>query len=119
MENKCNIMPLRMIRIAKDLTLDEMANYFMVTKAYMSAIENNKREMHIRTLKFGLIEMNINLDDYLQLQEFSVDLLNSDLPDRDKYKFMLIKTLGVVSPELKIETEELLDNYYYKKAKGR
>lgn len=119
MQNQINLMPIRIIRIAKDLSMEEMANYFMVTKAYISAIEKNKRKIRIQTLKFGLDNMNISLDDYYELQDFSQELLNIELSERDKYKFMLIKTLGVVSPEQKTQSEELLEKFYYKQMKSR
>ena len=35
MEKNTSIMPLRMIRIAKDLNMEQMAEYFLVTKAYI------------------------------------------------------------------------------------
>lgn len=115
MENQVNIKPLRMIRIAKDLSLDEMASFFMVTKAYISAIEKNQRKMKPQTLKLGLESMNISMDEYFQLEEFSQELLKSELSDRNKYMAMLIKTLGVVSHELKPQSEELLEKFYYEK----
>lgn len=113
-----NIKPLRMIRIAKDLTMEEMGEYFLVTKAYISALEKGNRSINFRTLRFGLNNLNISLEDYNTLEEFSETLLNDELSNRDRYKFMLIKTLGVVDTELKEETEELLDKYYYSKKRG-
>lgn len=113
-----NIKPLRMIRIAKDLTMEEMGEYFLVTKAYISALEKGNRSINFRTLRFGLDNLNISLEDYNTLEEFSETLLNDELSNKDRYKFMLIKTLGVVDTELKEETEELLDKYYYSKKRG-
>ena len=52
-----------MIRIAKDLNMEQMAEYFLVTKAYISALEKGKREMNFRTLKYGLDNLGITLDD--------------------------------------------------------
>ncbi|MBE6160474.1 MAG: helix-turn-helix transcriptional regulator [Lactobacillales bacterium] len=111
-EGSANIVPLRIIRIAKDLSMEEMANNFMVTKAYISAVEKGDRKMKIQTLKFGLDNMNINLDDYFQLEKFSEELLDSELSNSDKFKFMLIKTLGIVSIKLKVKSEEILEKYY-------
>ena len=119
MKKQLNITPIRMIRIIKDLSMDEMAEYFMVTKAYISAIEKRERKFRIQTLKFGLDNMNISLEDYYILEDFSNELLNEELSDRDKYKFMLIKTLGIVEPEAKDKTDELLDNLYYKNSKKK
>lgn len=111
MEQNTSIMPLRMIRIAKDLNMEQMAEYFKVTKAYISALEKGKRDMNFRTLKYGLDNLGITLDDYSDLDSFREYLENQSLAQQDKFKFMLIKTLGVVSPELKENTNELITIY--------
>ncbi len=41
MNKQINITPMRIIRIAKDLIITDMANYFMVTPAYIGALEKN------------------------------------------------------------------------------
>ena len=107
MEKNTSIMPLRMIRIAKDLNMEQMAEYFLVTKAYISALEKGKREMNFRTLKYGLDNLGITLDDYSDLDGFREYIEKQPLDQQSKFKFMLIKTLGVVSPELKENAEEL------------
>lgn len=112
MDKQINITPMRMIRIAKDLTMTDMANYFMVTPAYIGALEKNQRKIKIQSLKFGLDNLGISLDDYFLLENFSKNLLNDNISDEYKYRYMLIKTLGVVNPELKVQTEELLEKYY-------
>ena len=106
-----NIMPLRMIRIVKDLKMKEMAAYFEVTPAYIGAIENGEREMNFRTIKYGLDNLGISRDSYEELVEFQNKLINSDMSDEDRFKFMLIKTLGVVSPELKEQSTFILNEY--------
>ena len=111
MEKNTSIMPLRMIRIAKDLNMDQMAKYFLVTEAYISALEKGKRNMNFRTLKYGLDNLGISLDDYSNLNSFREYLENQPLDQQSKFKFMLIKTLGVVSPELKENANELITNY--------
>lgn len=112
MDKQINITPMRMIRIAKDLTMTDMANYFMVTPAYIGVLEKNQRKIKIQSLKFGLDNLGISLDDYFLLENFSKNLLNDNISDECKYRYMLIKTLGVVNPELKVQTEELLEKYY-------
>ena len=110
-----NICPMKMIRVAKDLSMEKMAEYFGVTGAYISAIEKGDRSMRVQTLLFGLYNLGIYFHDYEMLESFSETLLNDDLADTEKYKFMLIKTLGVVDTEFKNETQELLEKYYYSK----
>lgn len=111
MEKNTSIMPLRMIRIAKDLNMEQMAEYFLVTKAYISALEKGEREMNFRTLKYGLDNLGITLDDYSDLDGFREYIEKQPLDQQSKFKFMLIKTLGVVSPELKENAEELISRY--------
>ena len=111
MEKNTSIMPLRMIRIAKDLNMEQMAEYFLVTKSYISAREKGKREMNFRTLKYGLDNLGITLDDYSDLDGFREYIEKQPLDQQSKFKFMLIKTLGVVSPELKENAEELISRY--------
>ena len=106
MEKNTSIMPLRMIRIAKDLNMEQMAEYFLVTKAYISALEKGKREMNFRTLKYGLDNLGITLDNYSDLDGFREYIEKQPLDQQSKFKFMLIKTLGVVSPELKENAED-------------
>ena len=119
MKNKINLNPLRMIRISKDLTREEMAEYFLVTPAYIGAIESNKKEMTTRTLKSGLHYLNITLDEYESLRDFGDELLQTELSDDKKYTYMLIKTLGIVEKSLKEETEQYLEKYYYKNGRAR
>lgn len=111
MEKNTNTMPLRMIRIAKDLNMEQMAEYFLVTKAYISALEKGKREMNFRTLKYGLDNLGITLDDYSELDSFREYIENQPLDQQSKFKFMLIKTLGIVSPELKENANDLIASY--------
>ena len=67
MENKKNsLVPLRFIRIAKDMKLKEMAEAFEVTLAYISAIEKSERNIKKQTLLVGLNNLNINYVDYLE-----------------------------------------------------
>lgn len=117
MENETNLTPLRMIRIAKDLTREEMAEHFLVSSAYIGAIENNQRQMSRGTLKYGLMSLDITLEEYKSLEEFKEELLSKDLNECDKYKFMLIKTLGIVDKEEQEKTEDLLEKCYYKKSR--
>ena len=102
---------LRMIRIAKDLNMEEMAEYFLVSKAYISAIEKGIRNISLRTLKFGLNNLGILIEDYFELVDFAEKLDEMSLNNESKYKFMLIKTLGVVSPELKDKSNQILGEF--------
>jgi len=100
-----------MIRIAKDLKMEQMSEFFGVTTAYISAIEKGIREMNTKTLEIGLNNLGISLEEYNTLEKFKEYIEILPLEDQNKFKFMLIKTLGVVYPNLKENTEELINNY--------
>lgn len=112
-----NLNPIRMIRIAKDLKTEDMAFCFSVTSAYISAIEKGERKFKEQTLKFGLDNLGITLEDYYDLESFKEELLNTELSKEEKHKFMLVKTLGIVNSKLKEASDETLKTYYYKKHK--
>lgn len=109
MKEKVNLNPIRMIRISKDLTKSELAEYFKVSSTFMGLVENGKRKFKIQVLKFGLDNLGISLEDYHTLEEFSEFLSNQDLSDNTKYRFMLMKTIGVINPDLKAESDAFLD----------
>ena len=79
----------------------------------ISALEKGKRDMNFRTLKYGLDNLGITLDDFSDLDSFREYLENQPLDQQSKFKFMLIKTLGVVSPELKENANELITSYLH------
>ena len=49
MKKQVNITPIRMIRIIKDLSMDEMAQLFMVSKAYIRVIESQDSKKYCIT----------------------------------------------------------------------
>lgn len=116
-----NLNPLRIIRIAKDLNKGDFAKYFLCTTAYISALEHGKRKMRLATLRSGLNEMNISLDDYSALEKLRDSLININI-DIDKnymYRCMLAKALEIVSPELKEQAESLVSQMLQKTPKHR
>lgn len=115
MENINNNIPklnaLKAIRITLDLSLKEFADKLNTHQSYISEIESGKRTI---TPKFRtkLKEVyNIKLYESMELQEFIDDLESSELTHLEKYRFILIKTLGIVNKDLKEESQELFDNY--------
>ena len=109
MNEKVNLNPIRMIRISKDLTKSELAEYFKVSSTFMGLVENGKRKFKIQVLKYGLDNLGISLEDYDTLVEFSEFLSSQDLSDNTKYRFMLMKTIGIINPDLKAQSEAFLD----------
>lgn len=117
-KNKNSLVPLKFIRIAKDMKTKEMAEVFEVTTAYISAIETTSRNIRKQVLIYGLEKLNINYGDYLELEALSYELsLREDIDDLKKYRIMLIKAIGVINPSLKEECKELLNRYYKKQEK--
>lgn len=116
-EKEVSLQPLRFIRIAKDMSQKDFAQYFLITPAYITALENGKRKISERTLRFGIAQLNIEYDDYLELEELSENLKQQKYDDLKKYRIMLIKAIGVIAPDLKEQTEELLQNYCKEKKK--
>ena len=116
-EKKWNLVPLKMIRIAKNMSTEEMASHFEVTTAYINLIENGDKALRKTTLKYGLIGLNISYEDYSELENFSNYLLEKEIDKHDKYKYMLMKTIGILSPEERIIIEEYLNNALDSKTK--
>lgn len=113
------LVPLKFIRISKDLNRDEFSKYFLCTKAYISSIELGKRIMHPRTLTSGLREMGISIDDYMTLEELKDILINLNVEEEVAYRTMLARALGIVSPDLKEEAEVLVKEMLNKASKHR
>lgn len=121
MENKKNnLVPLKFIRIAKDITAKEMSESFKVTPAYIYAVESGERNLKEQTLIYGLNNLNINYEEYLELESLSYELsLKDEIDNYEKYKIMLTKAIGVINQELKEQAEELIDVIYRKKGKSK
>jgi len=105
-----NLSPLRYIMIARDLNQTKMAEYFLCTDAYIGAVISEKKVMHPRTLKFGLKNMGIELDNYMELVELKQILVESDYSQDLKHRCMLIKAIEVINPTLRETTSKLLES---------
>jgi len=109
-KNLFNTTPIKMIKIVKDMSAVEMATCFGVTTAYMHYVENGERNFRIQILKYGLDNLGITMDEYNELMEFKKFLENKELEDKEKFKYALMKTIGVLTPEVKEQIEEVLNN---------
>lgn len=116
-ENKYSIVPLKMIRIVKGLKVSEMAIYFECSQALISSIENETRSMYPKTLIKGLKKLGITFEDYEELVDFRNSLYDIQKNDEDKYKYMLIKTIGILLPNEKDKLNEFLDTTLCKNSK--
>jgi len=107
-----NILPLRLIMIAKDLNQTEFAKYFAVTRAYISAILKGQRVMDEETLINGLNNLGISVIEYTKLSSFCEMLDTFKINDMAKYRFGLIKAIGAVDAELKEQADTFLQQYF-------
>lgn len=98
--NKLFISPLKLIRVAKDCTIDDMGKAMGISKAYLSAIEVGKRNVNKNFEKY-LEKIDLTWEDYCTIEKYSQKILKKDIPDDIKYAKALIKTLEVVYPKLK------------------
>lgn len=103
-----NIIPLRLIRISLDMKQVEIAKYFSVSGAYFGMVEKGKRNLDNDKLRNGLEKLGISLYDYVDLFLFCERVSDLDISDYDKYKYALIKTIGVVNTMLRDESEQIL-----------
>lgn len=117
--NQENFHPLRFIRIAKDMKRNEFSNCFLCTPAYISSIESGKKEMALRTLKCGLNELGIPLEDYFSLVELRDYLISNETDNEIIYRCMLAKAIGIIRSDLKKDAEqlvmEMLEKHHKKK----
>ncbi len=117
MENQLNISPIKMIRLVKNLSCEEMADVFNITKDNYDLVENSNYNIDTKKLIRGLNLLQINISDYLLLIEFSQHLDNSELSELNKYKYMLIESLEIMTPERQYICEDQLNSYFYNKSK--
>lgn len=102
------LIPLRLIRIVKNMDAKEMATYFNISSPYMSSIENGNKRINEEILQRGLNNLEIDIKEYEELEKFCVDLMESDLEYQDQYRYALLKALGAIHPGFKAETEVFL-----------
>ena len=99
------------------MSTEEMAGHFEVTTAYINLIENGDKDFRKTTLKYGLMGLNISYEDYSELENFSNYLSEKELDKHDKYKYMLMKTIGILSSEERNIIEDYLNNALDSKTK--
>ena len=107
---KANLNSLRAIRIVKDMKTDDFANAFGVTKSYICALEKNEKNIKIQTLKYGLDNLGISLDDYNELEEYGKLLSTYNIDEKKKFALFLIKAISVSTKELSEQADFILSN---------
>ena len=101
------LSPLRLIRLAQDLKSEEMAELLNCSNAYISAIESGDRTLKGKKLEEKLAMLNISMDDYLILYKYLLRLQNANLSQYTTFALALMKTIGIVYPELRSKADNL------------
>ena len=101
-----DIVPLYLVRIANNMSVKEFADAFMVTGAYINAIEKGDKVMNRRTIKMGMIDLGSSYEDYLKLQEVCELLAECEIPEIKKYQLGLMKALSLFDDD-PVEDEKL------------
>lgn len=110
--NNNKLSAMKAVRIALDLSIEEFSNKLGVTSSYISAIENRKKHISMSLMEKMKEVYNIKMSEYMQIQEFLEFLETLELTYLEKYRFMIIKSLGVVDINMKDRCQNLLDNYF-------
>ena len=116
-KNLFNTTPIKIIRIVKGITVEKMADCFGVSHTYITFIENEERSFRTQTLEYGLNNLGISIDEYNEISEFRKFLESKKIEDKEKYKYMLLKTIGVFTPLMKEEIDQTLNIYLSTKVK--
>lgn len=82
------MLPLKIIRLLQNWTLEDIAEYFSVTKSFMSAVENGKNSMSFETLKLGLDNIGISIESYNLLVAYANYLDSKQVSIQDKYRIL-------------------------------
>jgi len=86
------MLPLKIIRLVQNWTLEDMAECFSVTKSFMSAIECGKSNMSFETLKSGLDIIGISIESYNTLVGYANYLDSKQVSNTDKYRILAGET---------------------------
>lgn len=103
-----SIHPLKMIRIAFDMKQKEIAPLFSLTNGCYNMAEKGTYNIPIPKLNQGLEKLGISLQDYLDLYFFCEQISNTNMENIEKYRFALIKTIGIINIEFQNEVDNQL-----------
>lgn len=88
-----NISTLNAIRSCRGCTKEEAAKIANVTRSYMSAILNGKRQMKKETLIIFLEKMGFTYEQYLDLEKYKNNLEQMSMSNEDKWQRLLLQSL--------------------------
>ena len=102
----------------------EFAEKFACTGAYISAIENGTRSMKFQTLCYGLNNLGISYDRYLELDSFVNSIANEELDEQNKRRLMMLKAMSITETDEEVKKKydaliEMIINAKTQKRGGR
>lgn len=114
-----NLSALKIIAVAKGITLKELSKYFECTPAYFNECANGKKKIKLEKLTRSLTNMNIRTSEYFMLEEMRDYMIENGYDHLKIYQAMLAKAIGMVNPELKEEANSLIEEILHKDVKRR
>lgn len=114
-----NLSALKVIAVAKGISLKELAKYFNCTQAYFNECANGKKTIRLERLIHGLTNMNIRTSEYFELEEIKEYMIKNEYDALIMYQAMLTKALGMVDPNLKSEASIVVEKILEKNSKHR
>ena len=105
------IIPLKVLRMVLDKSAKEFAEKFGVTTAYISSVENGTRVMRLQTLAYGLMNLEITIEQYNEFVKFYQSLLLDEFEKQELLKLMFFKAYSVLATneEEKNQIESLIN----------
>ena len=98
--SKLDFSPTRLMRIAKNLSIHELAALLNLSPSYVYSIENGDRRISKNYLTAMLSTFNIEYTEYVKLEKYINKVLKQDIDEKDKYSKALLKALTTIEPEL-------------------
>ena len=92
--------PTRLMRIAKNLTIHELAALLNFSPSYIYSIECGDRQISDSFLTTMLATFNIEYTDYVKLEKYINRVLRQDIDEKNKYSKALLRALTTINPEL-------------------
>ena len=102
-----DFMPLRLIRIAMNLSQEDFAKMLNVSRSYICMIEKSERVVSKDTLINWLDILNISYNDYMKLDDYILKVRKKNISDALKYSKSLLKALLTIHPELQKSSNEV------------
>ncbi len=105
---------LKIVRIANDLSIKELAKLSNISASFISEIEKEKKGLNITTFKKICIGLNLKPYEFMTLNEYYESLIGEVEPLK-VYQLVLLRTLKLYIEKENKPKEELQTTYTKKK----